>query len=275
MSPIRENITRHIYGRMFLTSSLTTFTLIGAGFIDSVIISHYLGSNAIAAAGLAYPFYSLAGIVHGCLATGFKSIASRSLTQGNTIGFQRIFSLCVTISAIVSMAAVTLLIVFAGPLSFLFGARNNSAELLDMTKSYLTGLSIGFPALVFNTLLSTSLQFDNGIDYIGKAHITGMITDIALDLLAVNMGLGLFAIGLASSVSAYVYYARKKQSLHITVDDYLHVEDECDISPGDIIDLGVRTQDECSLTAEQVRLEYPIELKHFRSMDVENLIIIM
>lgn len=76
-------------------------------------------------------------------------------------------------------------------------------------------------------------------------------------------------------VSIFIYYARKKQSLHITVDDYLHVEDECDISPGDIIDLGVRTQDECSLTAEQVRLEYPIELKHFRSMDVENMIIIM
>lgn len=482
MSPIRESITHHIYRRIFLTSSLTTFTLIGAGFIDSVIISHYLGSNAIAAAGLAYPFYSLAGIVHGCLATGFKSMASRSLTQGDTKGFQRIFSLCVTISAIVSIAAVVLLIVFAGPLSFLFGARGNSAELLNMTKSYLTGLSIGFPALVFNTLLSTSLQFDNGIDYIGKAHITGMVTDITLDLLAVNMGLGLFAIGLASSVSAYVslavlnlhflsgnnslryipvrpsadelselvhlgsdriysrvltfirpliinpiaiatggtaamavlsvrnsimsfiaipgygisdgvsvtadisynmrsrseliqtaqlahlytivfglipgviicifskpiasfllpdasseelrllvfalcmagaklpletiltarisylqaigsiddakrilfifnfaavipcvsvmgfllssygvmaaftladllvmvsifiYYARKEQSLHVTVDDYLHVEDECDISPGDIIDLGVRTHDECSLTAEQVRL---------------------
>ena len=44
---------------------LTAFTLAGAGFVDSFVISRSLGVSASAAAELACPFCFLAGIVYG------------------------------------------------------------------------------------------------------------------------------------------------------------------------------------------------------------------
>lgn len=199
----RESISLHIFRRVFLTSSMITFTLIGAGFIDTVVISRFEGRDALAAAGLAYPFYYLCGIVYGCLSTGLKSVASRKIGEGDVEGFRRTLSLCLTMGLLVSVAAGIALVAFAEPVAYLFGARGNSAGLLKLTADYLTGLSIGFPALVMNSVLATGLQFDNGGRVIRLANLIGMAVDVALDLVAVACGWGMLGIGLASTVSAY------------------------------------------------------------------------
>lgn len=43
---------------------------VGCGFVDGVIISRFLGTTAIAAQGIAYPYFSFLGIISGMLATG-------------------------------------------------------------------------------------------------------------------------------------------------------------------------------------------------------------
>ncbi len=159
MRLFRESISLHIFQRVFLTSSMITFTLIGAGFIDTVEISRFEGRDALAAAGLAYPFYYLCGIVYGYLSMGLKSVASRKIGEGDAEGFRRTLSLCLTMGLPLSVAAGIALVAFAEPVAYLFGARGNSAGLLKMTADYLTGLSIGFPALVINSVLATGLQF--------------------------------------------------------------------------------------------------------------------
>ena len=213
MRRIQNVIVSRIFRRVFWTSTLIAFTLLGAGFVDTTVISRFLGLEAVAAAGLAYPFYTLVGIIYGCISTGFKSIASRNLSQGDTEGYRRISNVSITFALLVSLAVTALLLVFAGPLAYAFGARGNSAGLLDLTRSYLRGLSIGFPPLVLNYVLSTALQFDNGSRGIRMSNIVGMAVDIALDIAVIvfgrdlNLAVKMFLISMASSVSAYVTLA--------------------------------------------------------------------
>lgn len=204
MKQTKETIPKRIFNSMFKTGTLTAFTLVGAGFVDSVIISRFLGIDAVAAAGLAYPLYSVAGIVYGCIGTGFKSMASQRIVRSDMEGFQRIYSVSILLSVLISVILTALLIVLAGPMAFLLGARGESAGLLDLTKQYWIGLAIGLPALVLNVVLSTALHFDNGAKRVELAHILSMAADVALDFVAVFTGKGLFAVGLASSVSAYI-----------------------------------------------------------------------
>ena len=198
-----KSILSHIYKKIFITSSLTSFSLLGAGFIDSVIISRYYGTNAIAAAGLAYPFYYLTGIIYGCIGTGLKSMISKRISLAKTKEVNNIFSQSIILSLLLSIPLLVLFLLFSNNIAYLFGARGNSIELLSLTSSYLKGLSFGIPALILNVVISTALQFDNGSSKIRIAHIVSMIVDIVLDILFVLLNKDLFMIALASSLSAY------------------------------------------------------------------------
>ena len=59
--------------------------------------------DAVAAAGLAYPLYSVAGIVYGCIGTGFKSMALQRIVRSDMEGFQRIYSMSVLLSVLISL----------------------------------------------------------------------------------------------------------------------------------------------------------------------------
>ena len=198
-----KSILSHIYKKIFITSSLTSFSLLGAGFIDSVIISRYYGTNAIAAAGLAYSFYYLTGIIYGCIGTGLKSMISKRISLAKTKEVNNIFSQSIILSLLLSIPLLVLFLLFSNNIAYLFGARGNSIELLTLTSSYLKGLSFGIPALILNVVISTALQFDNGSSKIRIAHIVSMIVDIVLDILFVLLNKDLFMIALASSLSAY------------------------------------------------------------------------
>ena len=199
-----QSFIRPIFHQVFVTSSVTTFTTIGAGFVDTIIVSYFLGVDAIAAAGLGYSFYYLAGIIYGCIATGFKSLASRSLARGDTEDFRHIYSVSISLAVLVSCLVMGLIYCFTGPLVWLLGARGSSESLAGMTSSYLAGLAVGLPALTLNSVLSTALYFDNGTAAVTTANIVSMAADILLDIAAVLTGAGMLGIGLASSVSAWM-----------------------------------------------------------------------
>ena len=198
-----KSILSHIYRKIFITSALTSFSLLGAGFIDSVVISRYYGRAAIAAAGLAYPFYYLTGIIYGCIGTGLKSMISKRISLAKTNEVNNIFSQSIILSLLLSIPLLLLFILFSNNIAYIFGARGNSLELLSLTSSYLKGLSFGIPALILNVVISIALQFDNGSNRVRIAHIVSMIVDIVLDILFVSLNKDLFMIALASSISAY------------------------------------------------------------------------
>ena len=128
---------------------------------------------------------------------------SKRISLAKTKEVNNIFSQSIILSLLLSIPLLSIFLLFTNNISYIFGARGNSYELLSLTSSYLKALAIGIPALILNVVISTALQFDNGSNKIRLAHIVSMLVDIILDILFVLLHKDLFMIALASSISAY------------------------------------------------------------------------
>jgi len=103
----------------------------------------------------------------------------------------------------------------------LLGARGNAAELLPEAAAYLRGLAFGTLPLVLCVTFASALQLDSSGRLIRIAAMCGMAVDIILDVVFAKIGLGLFGMGLASSISCFVnfgvlllHFTNKNRMLH-------------------------------------------------------------
>lgn len=220
---------------LFLTGSIIEFSQVGAGFIDGLIISRFLGTNAMAAEGIVHPIYSIFGIVSGLLAVGMQVRCAQAIGRGNREEYCRFVSATVYVGAIASLIITALLLAFAKPFTVLLGASGNAANLVGLASSYLTGISIGAPALIMTAVLAPALQLDIGRKIIQTGALIEAVTNIALDILAVKMGWGILGIGLATSAACYgnllyqcTFFLKKDRILHfvrprVSVKEFLNM----------------------------------------------------
>ena len=107
---------------LFLTFSLIELSNVGAGLIDGLIVSNFLDAEAMAAAGIAYPIFSIAGIFSGMLATGMQTVCAQELGRGNVREFNRLFSAALYVGTVFSLVLTAAVFFGAAPLAALLGA---------------------------------------------------------------------------------------------------------------------------------------------------------
>lgn len=219
-----------IIDKMFLSVIITTaiieLSAVGANFIDGIVTAKMLGADAMASTGIAIPYYSIIGVISGALAVGMQSLCSSELAKGNTKRMQGLFSMLLIVGAIASVIFALLFFFASDTCAYLLGARGNAANLLTGTSDYLKGLAIGSIPNVLIVVLSSAIQLDSGGKLVRIGALTGTISDIVLDFLAVKAGLGLFGIGLASSVSYFlnffvllIHFTKKDRMVRFTFKD--------------------------------------------------------
>ncbi len=208
----------------FITTIIIEFSCVGAGLLDGIIVTKMLGAIDMAATGIAYPFFSYVGVISGVLSIGMQNIIGANFARGKIKEAQDAFSIA-TITALISSALFTLIILrYSDQLAFLLGARDKAANLLNGTSDYLYGLSFGCIPLILNVVLACAVQMDSGSKKVQIGALVSSIADVVLDIVAVKLGLGLFGIGLASSISYFINFAILLS--HFWGDDYslkLHI----------------------------------------------------
>lgn len=197
------------------------FSQVGAGFIDGLIISRFLGTNAMAAEGIVHPIYSILGIISGLLAVGMQVRCSQAIGRGNREEYCRFVSATVYVGVIISLVITALLLVFAKPFTVLLGASGNVADLVDLASSYLIGISIGAPPLIMTAILAPALQLDTGRKTIQTGALIEASSNVVMDIIAAKLGWGILGIGLATSVASYLnllyqctFFLKKDRVLH-------------------------------------------------------------
>jgi len=203
------------------TVALIEFSQVGTGLVDGVITSVMLGSEAMAAEGIAHPVFSIVGVVSGILGLGMQSAGAKEIGRGNFKAFNEISTMGVLVGGVLSLLLTAAMVLFSGPLTEFLGAKGNSAALFDETRTYILGLSIGTPALIMGPVFASAIQLDNSGGLVRKASIACAVTDIVLDWAAVKLNMGLFGMGVATSISAYVnagllllHFTKKDRMLH-------------------------------------------------------------
>ncbi len=174
------------------------------GFIDSLITSVFLGSMAMAASGLAYPFFSITGTFYGMIMLGTQKLFVDYLGKGDKEKAKSVLSTSLIITTIVSFSLFLILFFGAGPVVRFFGAKGNAANLYADAKDYLIGLSFGVPALILNAVLTPIAQAEGKTKNITISLVTISVADIILDLVMVKAGFAMLGMGLATSIAQWL-----------------------------------------------------------------------
>lgn len=217
----RWEITDKMFFSLFLTGTIIEFSQVGAGFIDGLIISGFLGPEAMAAEGIVHPIYSIMGIVSGLLAVGMQVRCAQLIGRGKQKEISRFFSATVYVGTVISLLMTVLVLIFAKNFAALLGASGNGAQLLVPASRYLIGIGIGIPPLIMTAILAPAFQLDSGRKTIQTGAIIEATADILFDLLAVKLGLGILGVGLATAAASYLnllyqctHFLKKDRVLH-------------------------------------------------------------
>lgn len=217
----RWAITDKMFFSLFLTGSIIEFSQVGSGFIDGLVISRFLGAEAMAAEGIVHPIYSIMGIISGLLAVGMQVRCTQMIGRGKQKELSRFFSATVYIGTAVSLLVTALVLLFAKPFAALLGASGNGEGLLIPASKYLIGIGVGIPPLVMTAILAPAFQLDSGRKTVQTGAIIEAAADIVLDLLAVKLGFGIMGVGLATAAASYLnllyqctHFLKKERILH-------------------------------------------------------------
>lgn len=224
-----------MFSSLFLTGTIIEFSQIGAGFIDGIVISRFLGPEAMAAEGIVHPIFSIMGIISGMLAVGMQVRCTQLIGRGDQKNLSRFFSVTVYVGAVICLIMTALILIFAKPFVSLLGASRNGAELLMPASRYLIGIGIGILPLIMTAILAPAFQLDSGRKTIQTGAIIEAIADITLDILAVKLGFGIIGVGAATAIASYInllyqctHFLKKDCMLHfvrpnVSIREFLHM----------------------------------------------------
>ena len=166
-------------------------------FIDSLITSRFLGTDALAAIGLFAPVTSLL-TASNVLIVGVQILCSKYIGSGEGRKVVNIFSAGVVFLTAISVVLGVLCLLFRRSLAVLLGAAGN---MVDLLAGYEAGFAFGIPGQVlFGMMMFLPLNNDMKRSYVGSVAM--VILDIVLDLLfAVALGLGTLGMGIATSLA--------------------------------------------------------------------------
>ncbi|MBQ8507826.1 MAG: ATP-binding protein [Clostridia bacterium] len=193
-----ERLLQQLYFRLMPVQVITLFINTINAFIDSLITSRYLGTEAMAAIGLFAPVSALMGMAY-VLISGVQVLCSNHLGRGDTGKVSSLFSTCLVVLGGAGILIGALCFAFRAQLAAFLGAAGNAAPLLE---DYIAGCSIGIVAQVLSGLLMSILPLNNDSRMSMAGTVVMIVTNVSLDLVfAICTDMGTLGMGLATSIS--------------------------------------------------------------------------
>ena len=124
----RQMLTAQIFAALTVSLCL---------MIDSVMISCFLGEEAIAAYGLSNPVLLVIGALGSLLASGIQAACSKSLGRGSQEETNAGYSSALAVGGCVSVAFMVIVLLLSSPLATLMGAGSEGG-FFEKTRDYLT-----------------------------------------------------------------------------------------------------------------------------------------
>lgn len=167
--------------------------------VDSIVVGHYVGDNALAAVGSAVPLFNLLLVLFVGISAGVGIMVSQYFGAKAREELSETIGTCVTLTAIVS-----LIIMIATPpfIRILLKFLNTPAAILDDCNGYLVILMYGIAGLAYYNILSGILRgMGDSFSALGYLLIATVL-NIILDLVFVaKFHMGVAGVSLATAVA--------------------------------------------------------------------------
>ncbi len=190
--------------------------------MDGILISKFLGSNALSATNIFLPLFSIVLAFSLMLAYGGSALISKLLGRGKFKIANLNFSMIIYFAILSSIIIAALTIYFINHLIVLLGATD---EILAQTREYSIYLSLFFPSLILQFIFQTFFVVDGKPKYAMILTLIAGILNIVLDyIFMVPLNMGLKSASIATGIGGtfvtifgfYHFTISKKRSLSIT-----------------------------------------------------------
>ncbi|MDO4962282.1 MAG: MATE family efflux transporter [Eubacteriales bacterium] len=196
----KYSILNQIGYNAFITGMVVEISTMGSAMIDGIVVAKSFGAVAMAAYGISRPIFSITGIIAGTLGGGLHIVCSQKLSRNDIQGLNKIFSASFCIGALISGLLSMILLFFPGQMAAFMGAQGRDEVFFANASAYLRGIALMPFGLCLSSILAPLTQIDNNKRLVRIAALVQCAANVILDILAVVLGLGMFGIGLATSI---------------------------------------------------------------------------
>lgn len=167
--------------------------------VDSIVVGHYVGDNALAAVGSAAPIFNLLLVLFVGISAGVGIMVSQYFGARDREALSDTIGTCITLTAIISVFTMVIAPMFMRPFLQLL---NTPDVILDDCTAYLVILMYGVAGLAYYNILSGILRgMGDSFSALGYLLIATVL-NIILDLLFVaKFNMGVAGVSLATAIA--------------------------------------------------------------------------
>lgn len=197
-----DKLVKRIFNSYLFISIISTLTATVGMLVDGIVVGQFLGQECISAFGLASPLIILSAAVAGIFSNGGSAGSSIYIGQGDEQGIRLNFTVTCGGTFFCSLVFTGVLIFFDEGMARLLGAEGS---LIPLTADYIRGVGLGMVPTMMTQVIMIYIRLNNGAALSFLSVLCMTACNIALDLYFTNvLGLGMFGMGLATSVSYLV-----------------------------------------------------------------------
>lgn len=174
----------------FVTPSVIMLIVIGLYYIiDSIFVSNFVGSDALASLSIVYPIQGLVWGVSVMLAAGSSAIVAIKMGEGKQREANEKFTLICIVSALIGLAMIILGFLF---IDHLIGFLGATERLWEYCREYAQILILAAPAAFLGVLFEYFIRVDGRPGFTLMLYLSGGIVHLALDyVFIVHWGWGI------------------------------------------------------------------------------------
>ena len=172
--------------------------------IDSAFAGNLIGAEAMAVVGLFFPVLNLINSINVLFSGGAQIMCGKYLGKQMVEKTKSIFTIDMLMVTVITAVLITICEVIPESVASLLGAKGAYVPALA---SYIRGFVIGLIPLMLGTQLTAFLQIEKK-EKLTYTAIGGMLfANIFFNWLFISqLGMGLFGLGLATSISNFVFF---------------------------------------------------------------------
>lgn len=178
-----------------------------------------ISDNAIASIGVTNLIINLFIVFFTAISVGTSTVITRNIGRGDMSKVDFAVSQSILLGTIISIIVGLINLIFYKPILRISGVTNN---ILNMTISYYLVVAVPIIFLCLSLILSSCLRSMKDTKIPMISTVIANIINIILNMLFMNMNLGIVGLGLATSISRFInsiilLYKLKKHGIDINI----------------------------------------------------------
>ena len=220
IEPIGKLLIKHA-----VPSSLGILVMSLNILIDTILVGHWIGPNAIAAINIVLPVSFFVAAIGMSIGIGGGSIISRSLGNKNHDKANKTFGNQISLTLISTIFFMSLGLYYTNDLIPLFGGKG---DLFDLAKIYYVIVMLGVPVLGLCMMSNNTIRSEGKPKIAMYAMFIPSVSNLCLDYLFIyELGMGMYGAALATTLSYFIcglyilrFFVLKKSDLKLNISDF-------------------------------------------------------